>query len=384
MRLLSHRSNSVQSPWNATTPPPVVLRIHTQVDCRLEWEWGELAAATSRGFGARPSYALSWFRELGKGQMSVATLHRGGQLVGLLPLHRRRRMGLTVHRWLGHGLGTVGEGLFHSPGDAKTLLAGLRRRGMLLELTHLCEDSPLFAAVQEDPGWHSNFHLDEYCPVIDLPAGTRAATLRSTKTLGQLRRARARVEKEHGAVGFQVLQTPAEFRGSWSELVRVAQVARAADPDERGNLFDGEYAAFARYFLNGEAASGNLCVLGIQVGGRWVGFQVLLCTAGKAELWFTRYDPDFSALKPGHQIIEYLCDHHEELGIDTFDTMIGRNAYKGEWATSGYEVGTLIAAPAHLRGALGLLQGINGGYDLIREGAGRLRNSSRGAALNGV
>lgn len=335
------------------------FQIHDTVADQLEFAWRDLAESTARGYAARPAYALTWHQKLGKGRLAVATVHRGGELVALLPLETRRRLGLRVHRWLGHGLGTVGEALFRTPADLSELVHGLQKRGVVLELTHLREDDPLLRALQISGEWKVNFVVDDHCSVIDLPPGSTAATLRSSKTLGQLRRARAKIEREFGPLEERILRTPAELDRCWPDMVEVARRSREADPNSRLNLFDGKYAEFSRVFLRGEAEQGHLCVVAGIVNGQWGSFDVLLQTAGLAELWFTRFDPRFKAAKPGHQLLRYISDNHDELGIATFDAMIGLNAYKQEWATSGYEVGSLLAAPRKRAGLLFLVVQIN-------------------------
>ncbi|MGD7003484.1 GNAT family N-acetyltransferase [Corynebacterium halotolerans] len=329
-----------QSPENLT------FRLHHHVDVQLHRQWEDLAERHGGTFGARPSYALNWYRTLGKGRLAVATVHDGGQLVGLLPLHTRRRLGITTYRLLGHGLGTIGEALAADRAALDALVLGLRRARALLRLTHVPADSPLLRALLDSGTWTVNYDVDDHCPVIALPDATTARDLRSRKSLNRLRTSRNRAERELGAVEFHTYRQPADLTACWPEMTRVAAAAHAAETAERLNFFDAGHRKFTREFLRAEAESGRLLIIALTVDAAWVAFTVLLRTGDRAEFWFTRFDPAHRPLAPGHQLWEYTVNHHAELGLAEIDLMIGRNAYKADWQTSEYEVGTVRATPA--------------------------------------
>ncbi|WIM71753.1 GNAT family N-acetyltransferase [Corynebacterium suedekumii] len=219
-------------------------------------------------FLVAPSYALNWFRTLGKGRLSVATVHRDGVLVALLPLHTRSRLTVTVRRLTGHGLGTVGEALAEDDAALVALVDGLHRRRLPLALTHLPEDSPLVRALLDHGGWTLNHQLDDVCPVTVLPPGTTAADLRSGRSLKRLRSARNRAGREMGEVTSEVVQSPEHFARVWPEMVRVAAVAEAAEKEARLNLTAGVHGEFARSFLSEEADRGALRIVLLRVGGQ--------------------------------------------------------------------------------------------------------------------
>ena len=63
--------------------------LRTSVDEQLRADWAELAEQVGTRFASRPSYGLSWHRHLARGPLRIATVHRDGRLVALLPLHER-------------------------------------------------------------------------------------------------------------------------------------------------------------------------------------------------------------------------------------------------------------------------------------------------------
>ncbi|MGP6175233.1 GNAT family N-acetyltransferase [Corynebacterium sp. A21] len=337
----------------ASAPEPVAdagareesFGLHATLSPELKRQWAELGEQVSTKFASRPSYAWTWFETLGKGELALATVHRGNRLVALLPLHTRKRAGITSHRWLGHGLGTIGEALFVDKSALGSLVSGIRDAGVLLELTHTPADSPLLAELLASGDWIVDFRSDERCPVTDLPPGSRARDFRSKKTLKRLRVARDAMARDIGPVEFEVIRTPAELAARWEEIVRVTEVAREADESGKLNLLAGAYGEFGRRFLQEEAANGHLLLLGLRVDSTMVAIDVQFQSGDREEAWYTRFDPDFGKLAPGHQMIEFLADHHDDYGIYQSDQLIGQSSYKVDWQTSDYEVGTIFATP---------------------------------------
>lgn len=350
------------------------FRIHDTVDPELEAQWEDLGQRCSTKFSSRPSYGLSWYKALGKGALAVATVHRGGRLVALLPLHTRDRLGVKVHRLLGHGLGTIGEALADDAESLEQLVAGLHEAGVLMELTHLPEDSPLMAALLNHGGWVVEYETDEFCPVIDLPAGSVPQDLRSRKSLKRLRAARNTVGKESGPVGFVVARTPMELEAAWPKMVQVARSSWEADSEKRLNLLGGQHAEFTRQFLAEEAANGHLLVVGLTVDSTWSGVDISFQTGTRVEGWLTRFDPEYRKLSAGHQMQERLVELHDELGFTLFDQMIGLNPYKQYWQTSEYRVGTVLAAPVARSRMVPLIRNINEKMDVLRRGLSWLRS----------
>ncbi|WP_149029448.1 GNAT family N-acetyltransferase [Corynebacterium halotolerans] len=326
------------------------------MDTELEAQWSDLAERCATRFASRPSYGLNWYRTLGKGRLAVATVHDGGRLIALLPLHARRRPGVTIHRWLGHGLGTVGEPLAEDGTAVEELVAGLHRSGVVLELTHIEAGSPLLSALHRHGGWAVEYTRDELCPVIDLPPGATPRDLRSAKTLSNLRRHRGKMARLGAPHEFRVLETPEEFEEHWPDIVAVAEASAEGDAGRRENLCAPPFDAFARNFLLEEARGGHLRIWGLTFGGSWAAFAIMLQTGKAAEGWFTRFNPEFRKAKTGHQLIEDICRRHDDLGITRVDMMIGRSSYKSDWQTGEYAVGTLRAAPRGRVGALPLVR----------------------------
>lgn len=342
------------------------------VDDQLRQEWHDLAEAVGTRFASRPSYGLSWHRHLARGPLRVATVHRDGRLVALAPLHQRRRLGVRVLRLLGHGLGTVGEALAVDDEAMRDLVAGLSTTGSVLELTHLPESSPLLIAIRDDTSWSSSFTPDDHCPVIELPEGTRASDLRSKSTLSRAASTRRKLAREGNELEIETVCSREEFDARWANIVATAASAQSDEGDDRLNLCAPPHDAFTREFLREEADNGHLLIWGGTFGGRWGAHFAMLRTGATAELWFTRFDPDHGRARPGHLLIESVCDNHDEVGITEVDLLIGRSGYKKDWQSGEYRVGTLVAVPAGTRTARARMAAADRGVMLLRDLASRV------------
>lgn len=340
--------------------------VHDRVDEHLRREWHDLAERVGTRFASRPSYGLAWHTHLARGPLRVATVRRGGRLVALLGLHRRRRLGVPVLRLLGHGLGTVGEALADDDGALADLVDGLACSGAVLELTHLPLDSPLAAAVGAHPRWRTTLTRDDHCPVIELPPGTRAADLRSRSTLSRAASTRRKLAREGRELVTETVRTPDQFDHRWPEIVRTAAAAGTDEAEHRLNLCAPPHDAFTHEFLRHEAENGHLLLWGATFGGDWGAHFATLATGSRAELWFTRFHPAYRRIRPGHHLIETVCDQHDDLGITEVDLLIGRSGYKADWQTHEYAVGTLVATPVGRPDARWQMTAVDRGVDVLR------------------
>lgn len=304
-------------------------------------EWDALARRCGRGFACRPSYALAWWRTLGQGSLAVVTAHRAGRLVAVAPLHRRSLLGQSVLRWLGHGLGTVGELVAEEPAAAAAVWDALAAAGFPLQLIHVRLDDPATLALRRSARWQVRLQVQDRCLVRPLPDGVRAGDLRGATSLKRLRGYRTALAREQRPFDLEIVDDLAGLRRRWPDIVRVA-----ADADrgrDRDNLCGPPFEAFTLAFLEQEAAAGALLVVGVTVGGRWSAHEVGLRHGDLVELWLSRFDPALDGFSIGHQLMMALVDRHEQLGVSGLDFGLGENAYKLAWTDGGYDVATLTA-----------------------------------------
>jgi CelD/BcsL family acetyltransferase involved in cellulose biosynthesis len=307
-------------------------------------EWEELSARCGQGFASLPSYGLSWFRALGRGTLAVTAVRRGGRLVAVAPLHRRAILGQDVLRWLGHGLGTVGELVTEDVAAATAVWDHLLTTGSALQLTHVRLDDVGTLALRRSRGWRVRVRVDDRCPTLPLPVGTTAASVRGKRSLTRLTRYRNALQTGGRPFAVEVVTDVAGLRAHWPEVVAVA--AAADEGRGRTNLCAPPWDRFTLPFLEQEAQAGRLRLVGATAGGRWCAHEVGLLVGGTLHLWLSRFDPRLRGVSPGHLLAVELVDRAADLGVDGLDFGLGENDYKLAWADGGYDVGSLSAVPA--------------------------------------
>lgn len=309
-------------------------------------EWDELARRCGQGFASRPSYALSWWEELGSGSLEIVTARRDGRLVAVAPLHRRTLLGQPVLRWLGHGLGTVGQLVAEDLVAAGAVWAALTAEGTPVQMTHVRLDDPATMALRRSGHSQVRLTVDERCPALPLPPGIRACDLRSARSLKRLAGYRSALIRQEGDFDVEIVSDVDDLDRRWPDISRLA-----ADADRgrgRQNLCAPPFEGFTLHFLREEARAGALLVVGAVVSGRWVAHEIGLRTQRRLDLWLSRFDPRLDRFALGHLVTERMVDLHDDLGVDLLDMGIGENAYKQAWTTTAYDVGTLVTAPRRL------------------------------------
>ncbi len=344
-------------------------------------EWSDLVRRVGARVAARPSYALNWHPTLGRGRLAVCTVRRGGRLVAVAPLHLRNRLGVATLRFPGHGLGTIGT-FAATDGDALgALVDGIATSGRSLQLTHVEVEDPLVDALRRSPLWDVDLEVDEQGLTIDLSAGDGAATLRGRRTLKTLRRLERGLANAGTPTEVEVIRDPEHFERRWDDIVAVA--AAADEHTDRDNFCGPPFASFTRPLLEAEARAGNLLVVGLVVGRRWCAHEIMFHTGGVAEMWMARFHPDVRRHQPGQLLHRWLADHHDELGIDRFDFMVGTSEFKSHWANGGYRLGTVVATPARYRAARGMIELAERGSDWVRPARRLVRDALRPAGRAG-
>lgn len=361
-----------------TAAPVVEVRAVHEVGAELDAlvpEWDALARRHGLDFACRPSYALAWWVELGSGRLEVVTARRDGRLVAVAPLHRRHVLGQPVLRWLGHGLGAVGELVAEDEAAASAVWAWLADRGTPLQLTPLRLDDTGTLALRRAERLEVRLDVDERCLVLQLAPGSRASDVRGTRSLKRLASYRGALARQDLPLAVELITDLEGLRRAWPEIVRVA--ADAARDRPGPNLCAPPYAELTRRFLEQEARAGALVVAGVTVGGRWAGHLVLPRSGRSLSLWLLRTDPVLGRYGLAHLLMEQLVDRHDEVGVERIDLGVGESSFRSPWSNTAYDVATAVAAPRHA----GVVQARLGVANLAVEAARRLRARAGGRGL---
>lgn len=308
--------------------------------------WRSLADACRAGPFSRPDFALGWWRHLGTGRLQVATVHRGGTLVALAPLHERRYGPLRVGRFLGHGLGSVSECLVR-PGheDAATQIwSAVQDGGRVLQLVEYRQGGGGLPALCGDPRWAVRVALHDRCPVIDLVGGG-ADGLLAQPGRRNIRRTVRTARRHLAAAGLvhtvEVVDDPERLGQVLPEITAVYDAAEQARP--RQHLLRPPWRAFTTGYLAAAVARHEAHVALGRLDGRAISFDVVLRTGPVMHTWIGRFHPVARRFSPGHLLQYAHVDWASAHGVDRIDLLLGDAAYKLHWTSGGYSTVTLTS-----------------------------------------
>lgn len=338
---------------------------------RLEPEWRALADAAPAGPFAIPALALAWWQHLGRGRPLVVTARDGGgKLVGLAPLHERRVAGADVVRWIGFGLGAVGEVVTAPAHDEVAAaiwehLAGSKRR--VLQLVEYRHGGHGLDTLRRSDAWQVSAELRDACPVVDARGHDSVTSFLAEAGRRKLRQNLARydrqAERDGAALTVEVHTTAAAIDAALADLTLVHDKAEAAHP--RLHFLAEPWRAFTVDALRRCAAEGRVAAFLVRLGDAPVGLHVVITAGDTAYAWLARYDPAASAYAPGHIMLRSVVQWAIEHGFPTIDLQLGDDPYKLRWSSSTYDtVGVLAAAPGRLRLARLQLEAVETAYAL--------------------
>ena len=340
-------------------------------------EWNALASEVAAGPTLVPAVVEAWWRHLGKGRLRLVIARDGsGRLVGLAPLHERMLARRPVVRWIGHGMGAVGE-LLLRPSTAREAAEAIwdhlaRTDRVVLQLVEFRHGGGGLDQLRRSERWQVTTELRDYCPYIDIRGHASAADLLAEAGRRKLRQNMARVDRaiadDAAGLSVHVFTTPTEVDSVIGELSAVHDIAERAN--ERLHFLRGALRDFTVDALRSTAAEGRLLLVLLRHGERPVGFHVALVTGNTAFAWLARFDPEAAELAPGHVMLREVVDLATARGLDTVDLQLGDDPYKLRWSSGAYDtVGVLAAAPGRLATARATASGVA----FVRQQSARLR-----------
>ena len=320
----------------------VVVKVITDAESIVD-DWEGLADRVGTVFSSRPGFVRHVAGSSGF-PCEYVSVRRGGRLVALAPLMIERRGPVALAKVVGTDLGVPLELLSEDDEASDALSSALASRGYMLSADSMIAGGSMLERLCGHSAWTVDARVRERVLVVDLPPGSDARSIRSKKTLQGLRADRRRAARE-SSFRYEVITDVDHLDGRWPDIVALA--ADAVEGTGKVNYLVSPHGGFARAFLRAEACAGRLCVVGLVVGEQWTAHAICLLTGDRAEGWLTHYDVGVARVQPGHQIIEWLVDNHDELGFTQLDQGIGVNEIKSTWAKSGgYDVVKVLAVPS--------------------------------------
>lgn len=346
---------------------------------RVAAEWAALADLAEVGPLSTPDFALAWWRHLGRGELRLVTVRNGaGDLVGIGPFHERRIGPVTVLRWLGHGLGTVGS-LITAPTKADVagaIWSTVAREGLVLELIEYRHGGAGLAELRHGESWIVHAELRDECPTIQVGELDSVADFLAVPERRGLRKQLAkldrRLEASDSKLRTEVATTAEEFAAVLPAIDAITDAAERFRP--RLHLLDGPYRPFLLDALSAAVRRGRLAVIVAFLDDHPIGFDVYVTSGSVVNAWLGRFDPVAAEWSPGHLLLRAGVEWVLDSGVATIDLQLGGDEYKLRWADGAYDTLGVIGATSEGRLRLGraALGAIDGGYDVRRRMA-RLR-----------
>lgn len=246
------------------------------------------------------AWLTEWWRHYGDGgELAVYVAHRGGALVGALPLCVRKRYGLRVLSFLGGdtALGDVLVSDDAGPGVEAALPArAVSSDHDFAELCGLPARSRLVGAL--DPSRLTLIERSE-APVLDLTEGWDSVyqSKLSSKQRSHHRRRRRQLA-ELGRVDVDVARTADELERALEDAFELHELRWNGRPDGSG-FATPVGRSFHRATARALAALDVPRVVTLKIGGRAVAFHYYLALEGRMYVHRIAFDPEFGRFSPG-------------------------------------------------------------------------------------
>jgi CelD/BcsL family acetyltransferase involved in cellulose biosynthesis len=291
--------------------------------------WGRAPGATP--FHS-PAWLLPWWREIGGGELRVLVAHRGGRMIGVLPLYLQDEGGGKLLP-LGTAISDYLDGLFAGD-DAPTVASAMLRRltdrrdWRRCELHPLRTGSPLLEA-RAPPGCADEALGFEPCLAVEIPAGARELSdVLPRKIRANLRYFRRRADQA-GRLSFEA--ATADRLSEFLDALFRLHDARWQQLEQQGVLGDPAIRQFHRAAAPLLLSAGLLRLHVLRLDERIIAAMYALHARGRMYCYLCGFDPEFGALSPGTLIFAHTIDHAIGEGAREVDFLRGRERYKYFW-----------------------------------------------------
>jgi CelD/BcsL family acetyltransferase involved in cellulose biosynthesis len=309
--------------------PPAKIEVEEVRDdarlIELAADWGALCADSPAATPfQRPEWLLAARRHLAGGSaLRSLAFHRGGRLVGLLPLESSG----DRLRWIGTGVSDYLDMICAPSVQASIVeaalahLEGTRSTWREIELDGLRPDA-LLAGCALPPGWRDARIERDPSPVLALPAAE------APTKIAYYRRRLSRA----GAVEWRMAtaDTACDLLGALIALHTARWNARG----QPGVLADPGVQRFHHDAALGLARAGLLRLYGLALDGRVIAALYGFAQHGRFHYYLSGFDPACAQLCAGVLVVDHAIQAAVAEGAREFDFLRGREAYKYGWGAA--------------------------------------------------
>ncbi len=279
-----------------------------------------------------PGWLLAWWRQFGSERPVIAVLHRGDELVGVLPCYVLSEAGGAKLLPIGVSLSDHHDALIapDAPDDTASLLLAAVLAATpdvaTCDLVDLAPEAALRRATPP-PAWRIDERPGEPCPVLVLPPGAGFADVVPAPQRRKLRMNRHRADRLGGAT---LRFADAHSLASDLDALIALQRARRRALGETG--VDPEAAAFLHRAAPALLAAGRLHLATLEIAGA----RAAACLAFPSPrhrllFYMSGFDARFEACSPGTLLLGAMIEEalRDEMGEVHF--LRGGEAYKYAW-----------------------------------------------------
>ena len=281
-----------------------------------------------------PDWLRGWIDAFAPRDLVGIEIREGERMVGFAPLLIYERDAQRVLAFAGGGVSDYLGALAEPSREVQVFDEALRAAEeiagwSMLDLTDIAGASSL---LRYEP-FTQFTRKHNICFVLSLPE-TRDLLLRtfSNRQRANLRNAWSRTRREGGArIELAQPDTLSEFL---DDLFRLHEL-RWKEAGEAGVLYDERVQQFHRAIAPGLLADSGLRLYRMRVNDRSVAVIYSLFHGGTVFCYLQGFDPAFSHLSPGTQLMFAVLDDAVRLGMRRFDFLRGEEAYKMHWRPRG-------------------------------------------------
>jgi CelD/BcsL family acetyltransferase involved in cellulose biosynthesis len=294
-------------------------------------EWRDLFHRCRATAFQSPDWLLPWIEVFSPEETLFVEVRCGDRLVGLAPLLIYRRDSERVLAFMGGGVSDYLDLLVDPAFEPQVIfeivsaVLNAHEEWTVLDLTDLPSNSPLLRSpfLKRSAGEHDS------CSVLRL-SHTREDLLHllSKRQRANLRNAHSRLERAGG--GQVEIATPETLPEFLDDLFTL-HTNRWSEQGESGVLDDERVRAFHQSCAPALLQSGRLHLARLRLANRTIAVIHSLFSHETAYCYLQGFDPKFSSLSPGTQLMFSVMADAVARGMRKFDFLRGREAYKQHW-----------------------------------------------------
>ena len=298
-----------------------------------EWEDLFLRCSDATPF-QHPSWLLCWIEAFTPRDLVGIEVRDGIRLIGFAPLLIYPRDGQRVLAFAGGGVSDY-LNLVAEAGSEQLVIERVLDavqtipNWTVLDLTDLSANSALVTSALGRE--HTQKH--DVCYVLSLPQTTEELVESLTKRQwSNLRNARSRTQRE-GQSGIE-RASAANYSEFLDDLIRLHTI-RWNELDQNGVLEDRRLLNFHREVAPALLKNGLLRLYRMRLNERTIAAIYAFFHRESVFCYLQGFDPQFSRLSPGAQLMFAVMEDAVRLGMRRFDFLRGEEGYKLHWRPQG-------------------------------------------------